>query len=162
MNKNVQVLQFGTSDPVPVALFPVMTSASTPSGYSTDASTYIGGYEPYKAVTGSLVDYWAITGAVGWLRQSIPTLKVPRYYTVQCDNVITDGAIKNWTFEASVNGTTWDVLDTRVNVSNWASVPILKCMLSKKYTKYNQFRVNVTANNGRVNTAILEFQVYGF
>lgn len=72
-------------------------------------------------------------------------------------------APKNWTFEASNDGSSWDTLDTQTNQTGW-DYSRFECrmFLVSTITDYRYFRVNITASNGDASyTLIQEVYLYG-
>ena len=69
---------------------------------------------------------------------------------------------RDWTFEGSVNNTTWDILDTRTGQTSWGvdEIRSYDCATIPT-TKYRYFRLNVSANNGSANhVALAELVIY--
>ena len=137
-------------------LVPIMTSNTAPSGYVASASSeYSATYAAYYAMNGVLPNYdaWITTSGTttGWLRIQFPSPKIvnkyniyPRIgYTAELD------APKDWTFQGSNNGTTWDTLDTQSNITGWDKTNAnKKTFIFSNTTAYTYYRINIAANGG--------------
>ncbi|MGM1044907.1 MAG: SPRY domain-containing protein [Bacillota bacterium] len=64
---------------------------------------------------------------------------------------------KNWTFEGSINGVTWDVLDAQ---STALVANVLTTFNLNKTGRYKKYRLNITATNGATTTMISGFRMY--
>ena len=153
-------------------LTPIMTSLSAPSGVVAASSEFGGGYYAYKAFdkyknkytsgTSFNVNTWLSNAATGWLSYDFQNNEnvVTRYEITPRSNTAIQ-APKNWTFEGSNNGSTWDILDTRTNSTGWAAVNGTRSFDVANTTAYRMYRINITAINGASNVGIEEFELFG-
>src|SRR6056300_390472 len=80
-------------------------------------------------------------------------------------NTSENHAPRDWTLEASNDGTTWDVLDTQANQSyspdvQGDEVSKRTYMVSDNVTEYSRYRLNVTANDGGVHLVIGQWKLF--
>jgi hypothetical protein len=159
-------------------LIPIMTSATTPIGEVSSSGTPYYSASDWKAFNGvksnySGYDMWQIWQTTGWLKYKFPVPKrVNKYivYDMLYDQYSIDPkAPKNWTFEASNDGTNWIVLqtvtnhtscDSYVGTASYNRYGITTFCLTND-TFYTYYRINVTANNGGSYLAINELELYG-
>lgn len=140
---------------------PVMTSNTSPSGEAS-ASSFQTGYEPFNAFDSvvsftSAANGWISVGGTttGWLRYKFVVPKAMIGYKIMPQVVSPLGNLsevvnrcpKDWTFEASNDGLQWTVLDTRSGESTW-SVGAFNEYRFQNSTPYQEYRINVTLNNG--------------
>ncbi|QWU14467.1 F5/8 type C domain-containing protein [Paenibacillus sophorae] len=128
-----------------VNLIPQMTSMTAPGGVVT-ASTQSNTNTAWNAFNRDTADIGWNTASgtlIGWLAYEFSTATVIDAYV---NYGYTDNrSPKNWTFEGSQDGTTWVVLDTRTNVTSYATPQEFTFTNTVAYKRY---RINVTANNG--------------
>lgn len=140
-------------------LIPKMTSATVPSGV-VSANNYYSSYQPYNAFDN--IDSgtgWLINSAKSpmWLSYEFPSPKVIAKYTLVIASL--DRAPKDWTFEGSMDGVSWTVLDIRDNVKDWVTL-IEKEFTFKNKTPYLKYRININQNNGNLTyTQITEMKM---
>ncbi|MCC3379536.1 hypothetical protein JO375_08435, partial [Paenibacillus sp. UY79] len=67
-------------------------------------------------------------------------------------------APKDWTFEGSNDGVTWNVLDTQSNITGWVDNTPKKFSFSNS-NSYKNYRINITANNGSQYLALSELEM---
>ena len=87
--------------------------------------------------------------ASGWLEYSFASPQTITQYTVTSQAYTGDGswAPKTWTFEG-YNGSTWEVLDTQTDITDWAaSWGTKKTFPIANTTAYTDYRINVGAAN---------------
>jgi hypothetical protein len=144
----------------------VLIGNNDPVQYVASASTEEPGFEAYKAfdnTNATLNDTWlTVTGNVtGYLQyQDTGGGAVVTEYKITSRNAASGGieSPRSWTFEGSNNGTTWVVLDTRVNISFDNNET--KIFYFSNATSYSYYKLNVTLNNGSVNfVAVGELEI---
>lgn len=114
------------------------------------------GYVPQNAVDGDLGSMWSPTSITGWLmvrRQAGPAAATS--YQITPRNLALAQAPTAWTFEGSMNGSSWTTLDSRSGIT-WPSGAEQSFSFSNP-TAYVYYRLNITANNGDANTTIVNF-----
>ncbi|WP_127532091.1 fibronectin type III domain-containing protein [Paenibacillus kobensis] len=143
------------------SIVPKMLSNTSPEGlveYSSITNSYTDGFYAFDQVYN---DYgWAPKTLTNqWLSYQLSSPKTIMKYTIRPINYSDGGkrAPKDWTFEG-YNGTTWVILDTQNNVSDWVPNEAKEFAVSSpgSYTKY---RINVLTNNGGVYLQIGEFEL---
>ena len=152
------------------SIVPTMTANNSPSPYVVSASTeFAADHAAWKAFDGkvSVLDAaannpWAATVSTGWLKIDLGsgvTKQVQKYVLISRQASMANQAPKNWTFEGSNNGSTWDILDTQTNQENWGDCEP-RVFTFENNTPYRYYRINVSANNGSPNLAIYELQIF--
>lgn len=124
-------------------------------------------YSPWKAFDGSnaMGAHWlaAPTSVSSWLRVDFFATQVVRRYDISASFDMPQLAPKSWTFEASNDGTNWDILDTRTSVANWTSAELRSYKFSNAKA-YLSYRINVTlvenTGSGTGYTSIGELYLY--
>jgi len=147
---------------------PTMTSNTTPEG-EVSTSSEQSGYEGYNAFDGDTTntgDGWVTPAGTtsGWLQYKFTSPKAIGKYKIMSqvsDNVAIDRCPKDWTFEGSNDGASWDVLDTRTGITNWVQNEFSEFIFDNT-TEYQYYRINVTANNGASYLAIGELELIGY
>ncbi|RJE90659.1 hypothetical protein D3P07_00680 [Paenibacillus sp. 1011MAR3C5] len=135
-----------------VNAIPKMTSNTVPSGVVSASTTRVG-WEPYMSFDRIDTDGngWTTNEGVktGWLAYEFPesicidTYTITAHYSASWVNL----APRDWTFEGSLDGINWKVLETRVNEIAWG--PKEKRTFSVRNTrKFKKYRINITAING--------------
>lgn len=135
------------------------------AGIRYTATSFFAGNPTANLFDGNTATFWLGTGAgvdTVYLDIGVNKLAVPTSYGVRASNSnVTTRPPKNWTFQASVDGITWDTLDTRTNQTAWSSLQLRSFTVSTG-TWYRFFRLAITANNGDATyTEFGEFYVYG-
>lgn len=107
---------------------------------------------------------WISSSAKSWIQYQFREPKIIIKYSVtNASSASTVSyatrAPKNWTFEGSNDGLTWDILDTQTDQISWESSQ--KRTFSITNTRpYLTYRLNITVNNGSNDTAINEFEMF--
>lgn len=116
--------------------------------------------------TASLIDgnsatrYSANRGQL-WLRYQMTRPTIITSYDLTSANDFPEGDPKNWTFEGSLDGYTWAVLDTRTN-QTFASRQVTNPYTFNNSTPYLYYRLNISANQqGAAPTQLSELRVGG-
>ncbi|MFC6997081.1 T9SS type B sorting domain-containing protein [Rufibacter roseus] len=82
-------------------------------------------------------------------------------YTIVSGNDAPERDAKNWTFQGSVNGTDWTVLDTRVN-QIFAGRNFERSFSFSNNRPFKYYKLDITANNGSGDAVqISELQIWG-
>lgn len=140
-------------------IVPQMTANITDKGEAICSNYFSSGpvYPPYKAFDKDIssMSVWATSDTTGYLGFSFPNPIKAKCYSFICNNSGT-GFPKNWTFEGW-DGANWIVLDTKTNVS--VSLGIWYTFSIQNNTAYSKYRMNITANNGKVWLGINELQI---
>lgn len=152
-------------------LIPKMISNNSPSGVVRASSTY-STVSPYLAFDDSntLESSAWITNSTktGWLEYEFDSPKIVTKYTLESQKYSGGSTVaelkartpKDWTFEGSNDGATWEILDTQTGVSVWVDgVKNTFSIVNKQ--SYRKYRINITDNNGSTFTAIGEFEMLG-
>nr|WP_253899758.1 SBBP repeat-containing protein [Corallococcus carmarthensis] len=134
-----------------VNVLPIMTSATAPAGSVTRSGAYSAEYEAWKAFDSpSSTSMWisALNQTPAWIAYQMPTgsATIHRYaITFHNGPTLTTRGPKEWTLQGW-NGSSWVVVDTRTNQTNWAGYERREFTLAAPAT-YSQFRLNVTDDN---------------
>lgn len=138
-------------------LVPIMTSNNIPEGLAFASTIYSTTFDAWKAFNGTAIDSnngWitvsgTIAGQLGY-QFTIPNI-VTRYEIVPLNDSSTGVASfpRNWSFEGSNDGNSWDILDIQQNqfalgYSNY----YYKDYYINNTTPYLYYRMNITANGG--------------
>lgn len=145
---------FQTGPPVTYTanLIPAMTSDTAPSGVAF-ASTFDPNFAAWKAfnhTNAASIDGWiAATGTTGGVGYKFPSAHVIASYAVTSRN---NGALsrvpKTWTFQGSNDGSTWDVLGTQTNITDWAATGNVRKVFNLVNTaSYDRYYLYITASN---------------
>lgn len=144
-----------------------MTSNNTPEPYVALASSALTAtYAPYRAFDG---DYkggiaWVMAPNSGFIQLDFGEghEKQIEKYNIVAWNVSNhiNTQPKDWSFEGSVDGENWTLLDVRTGETNWAQGEKRSYRLQNK-NFYRFYRLNITDNNGSTSyTAIQELEFY--
>lgn len=150
-------------------VIPPMTSNTSPSGVASESSKYNGSYAAWRAFDGGTskeAEAWVTANGTvtGWLEYDFPEAKKITKYTIlpraEYVDVNLKQVPKSWTFEAwNEQNSTWDVLDSQQNISNWES-NVKKEFTFTNTNLYTKYRINISANNGYPNhTSIGELEM---
>ena len=135
-----------------VDITPKMTAANVPAPYVVSASGTYSTYYPYEAFDynfNGLNERWLVTSTTNsWLKIDMGSgTTLTEYMMWNGINATTkEYAPKDWTFEGSDDDTTWTVLDTQINITNWDNNNFY--ILSGGAATYRYYRINITSNNG--------------
>ena len=150
-----------------ISAIPTMTSNTTPSGVAS-ASSYVGAFYPWKAMSSNNTDEftsWAASGTSGWLQYQFPSAKIITSYSITSRN---EGgglarAPKAWTLEASSTGVFGGeevTLDSQSGITDWASgANIRKTFSFSNTTAYVYYRLYITESNDATHIGIGEFEL---
>lgn len=150
-----------------IALIPVMTSNTTPSGIASASHNNVNGstaYAVWRAFNGtntSAADCWSSETSTFpeyvWLQYKFTSAKVANKMLLA--NRLGGGALKNFKIQGSNNGTSWDDLGsfTNANATNGA----------EQYFEFNNeiaylyYRLYITSSYSNF-VAIAKWQLYGY
>lgn len=146
---------------------PKMTSNTLPSGIASSSSenntTTLGAWRAFDGDFNSATNGWTtvLNVKTGWLRYEFQTSKIISKYSIAPVNSIENinRSPNSWTFEGSNDGSTWDILDTRTNISDWTVLRKKEFSFSN-VNSYKNYRINITLNNGGAYVAIGELEMF--
>lgn len=127
-----------------------LTESAIPLTTSPNANVIANGsnstYPIYGAFDRNITTGWTSAVAnTGWLGYNFQRDITIYKYALTVFNTQYAPMPKNWTFEGSNDGTTWTVIDTRSNISNWSAGVTRQEFTITTPTKFKQYRINVTA-----------------
>ncbi|HET8537694.1 MAG TPA: discoidin domain-containing protein, partial [Solirubrobacteraceae bacterium] len=123
---------------------------------SYDASSHYPTEPPANAFDLSPTTYWTTDGVVAaWLRAKLSADRTATSYSIRRRDDIPARNPTAWTFEGSIDGTSWTVLDTRSGIT-WGTAGETKTFSIATPATFRQYRINITANGGDGYTSIAE------
>jgi hypothetical protein len=134
-----------------VNAMPIMTGSNAPAGSVTRSGAFSAEYEAWKAFDDpSSTSMWisGLRQSPAWIAYQMPSGNVTLHrYAITFHNgaSLTSRAPKDWTLQGW-NGTSWVVIDTRSNQTNWAGYERREFTLATPAT-YGHFRLHVTDDN---------------
>lgn len=128
-------------------LIPKMTSNTLPSGVASASNEFSYAYRSFDGDFATISSAWGSNETTAWLRYDFLKPEVIEQYVIYPQTTATDRAPKDWTFEGSNDGITWNVLDTQSNITEWVDSTPKKFTFSNS-NLYKDYRINITANNG--------------
>ncbi|MGV2886786.1 discoidin domain-containing protein [Paenibacillus taichungensis] len=143
-------------------LIPIMKSDTSPSGRAFASSfSQNGAYmafdnnDTYGFVSGS--------GSVGHLGyEFVNPVRIGKYIVRSLSAPYFPNMPKNWTFEGSNDGSSWSVLDTRINQTWTTTFTDIEYIIDySKAKRFKMYRLNWTANNGGSQVVINELKMFG-
>lgn len=147
---------------------PAMTSNTAPSGVVT-ASKGTNPYYAFNKTTSSYSDCWSVSGFTSgdWLQYQFPSPTVVKAYAISStrgnSTLSVTRAPKRFTLSGSNDGSNWEVLDSRNNVTQWAygqaHTNSFHLLNEKAYTYY---RLTVYETNGDSTLEIGELRLTEF
>ncbi|MCM3274316.1 discoidin domain-containing protein, partial [Paenibacillus elgii] len=129
-------------------IIPAMTSNTSPSGVAS-ASSSQSGQPAYTAFNRTDSMGWRSGSGSAfpqWISYEFPSNKAITRYTLKPSSIPSEMP-KTWTFEGSIDGSIWNVLDTQTNQINWTSSEVRTFNVSNN-TAFKVYRFRITANNG--------------
>lgn len=133
-----------------VNAIPKMTSNVLPNGEASASSTFSSApaWMAFDKNTNTATNAW-VSGATttGWVQYKFTQkILIAKYVIYPQVNSLTR-APRSWTLEGSDDGSTWETLDSRVDIAGWVN------NVGKEFTiqtpKLKQYyRLNITANSG--------------
>ncbi|MCC3379014.1 discoidin domain-containing protein [Paenibacillus farraposensis] len=139
-------------------LIPNMTTHTYPSGVASASNEFSYAYRSFDGDFATIESAWGSDENTAWLRYDFPKPEVIEQYVIYPQTTATDRAPKDWTFEGSNDGVTWNVLDTQSNITGWVDSTPKKFTFSNS-NSYKDYRINITANNGSQILAISELEM---
>ncbi|WP_152523838.1 discoidin domain-containing protein [Paenibacillus alvei] len=134
-----------------------MTSNTTPQGTAKASSVYNPSYDAWKAFSKTTesdkyLECWETTSkSPAWLSYEFQSPTMVAIYTIQAingDNNL-NRMPKDWTFEASMDELTWDILDSQQDQMNWSKNETRAFTIPfDKRKEYKIYRINIQSNNG--------------
>ncbi|MFC8687328.1 discoidin domain-containing protein [Brevibacillus porteri] len=129
-------------------IIPVMTGDATPSGIAS-ASNVVASNPPWRAFNGDITNYWHSTSvptttSPEWIAYEFPDPKIVKRYDILSYSSGDGGRPRDWTFEGTNDGVSWDVLDRRSNHTWTDKIEIT----IDNNTPYKKYRVHVTDRVG--------------
>lgn len=154
-----------TTQPVPQALVPKLTSNTSASPIIISASTAHNhqDLQPWKAFDHNATQWYTsqcFEGISGWLQVDFGSDKTITSYQVRGRDDALQGSFKDWTFEGSADGSSWTVLDTPASQTGWTAGEVRDFTITP--TTYRYFRWNVTSNNNYVLSCTQGLQLKGY
>ncbi|WP_110932422.1 SPRY domain-containing protein [Paenibacillus bouchesdurhonensis] len=142
---------------------PEMTSDISPNGRAFASSVRSPSEAAWKAFDRTESYYSAVNtvGKVGHLGYEFVNPIAIGKYAVRNRASAADTPPKNWTFEGSNDGSSWKILDSRID-QIWGNISEDKnyFVAPEKINNYKMYRLNWTSNNGSVTTCINELKMY--
>lgn len=143
-----------------VTSLPLMTSNTAPAGHVASASnTYSTGF-PYRAFDGEQVsNSWLANDPFPqWLQRKLPAPQAISGYVISARSP--HYAPKNWTLQGSNDGSSFVVIDTQTNQTNWTSHAVgERTFTLAQVETYQYYRLNVTAVDGSVRVDVQELRL---
>jgi hypothetical protein len=144
-----------------------MTTDSLPAPLVALASSEWTGLQAFQAFDGliSAGHYWLTNSTTtGWIQIYLGpgNFYVITSYAIQVNTVPEPNrAPKNFNLQGSIDGTTWNTLDTQAGQTSWGSGEKRTFTCAIANTAYCYFRLNITLNNGDANfCGIAELYLY--
>lgn len=139
-------------------LIPKMTSNTLPSGVASASNEFSYAYRSFDGDFATISSAWGSNETTAWLRYDFLKPEVIEQYVIYPQTTATDRAPKDWTFEGSNDGITWNVLDTQSNITGWVDSTPKKFTFSNS-NLYKDYRINITGNNGSQYLALSELEM---
>lgn len=133
-----------------------MTSNTAPApmvaSASSEYSAALAAWHAFDGAAGTS-QYWLANAPSGYLQLDIgPDMNRRLWsYAVKVNTIPENTrAPRNWIFQGSMNGISWDTLDTQIDQQAWSSGEQREFNLSAadRETLYRYFRINISLNNG--------------
>lgn len=142
---------------------PQMISDISPNGRAFASSVRSSSEAAWKAFDRTESYYSAVNtvGRVGYLGYEFVNPIAIGKYAVRNRASAADTPPKNWTFEGSNDGSSWTILDSRID-QIWGNISEDKdyFVAPDKINNYKMYRLNWTSNNGSITTCINELKMY--
>lgn len=140
---------------------PLMTSATFPSGQVTASSQVTGG-EGWRAFDRNTSTNWTtspVGTTTGTLSYQFPSSKIIKRYSFRASLQTSATAPRNFTFEASNDGSSWTTLDTQTAINVGFGNVFTSSLINTGNTAYLYYRINVTSVNGGTTMQLAEFEM---
>ncbi|WP_229525625.1 discoidin domain-containing protein, partial [Paenibacillus farraposensis] len=139
-------------------LIPKMITNTSPSGVVSTSNEFSDANRAFDGDFATISSAWTSSATAAWLRYDFSNPVVIEQYVIYPQTTATDRAPKDWTFEGSNDGVTWNVLDTQSNITGWVDNTPKKFSFSNS-NSYKNYRINITANNGSQYLALSELEM---
>jgi len=149
-----------THDPLDKTAEMTANNAPSPNVASAD-SEYSGSYQAWLGFDhSSATNEWSSSGAFPhWLKYNFGSA----LYAVNRYDILGYTAVSqcptDWKFQGSNDDAAWDDLDTRSSITGWVSGTV-KSFLFANTTKYQFYRLLVSAGEDPTNLAIVELELF--
>lgn len=145
-------------------VIPIMTSNTSPEGRAFAGSIHDNQlHAPWKAFDENIdSSYWSKSGSGGgggYLGYKFKQFIGIEKYEIYAGGSYTSMFPRNWTFEGSVNGINWDILDTQRD-QTWNN-HMWRAYKVNNTQPYKMYRLKWTANNGNNDfTVVTKLRMY--
>lgn len=143
--------------PYTLNLIPTMTSNTTPNGVAS-VINFIPPHDAYFAFDHAIGLYnkWLCNGITGWLQYQFILPKIIEQYTIQEPGEVAElnRMPKDWTFKGSNDGSSWDILDIRINEPTWSTSEKRTYQFANNVS-YLYYRIDITTNEGNANYVVI-------
>lgn len=146
----------GSSNIPDVSLVPVMTSNTAPSGVAADSDS---GVNAWRTFDGLGTSSWQTAVLPAWVSYQFAVATTAYYYTIM--SVSSAFSPKNWTFEGSNDGSSWDVLDTRVGGSFYDGEVKRFAITTPGSYLYYRLNISTSATFGGQTVFVRELELLG-
>ena len=119
------------------------------TGATKTASSFQASYPASQAFDNSSATCWstALYVVSGWLQVQFAALQTVNQYAIRSWMYgSSDTAPRDWTFEGSLDGTNWTILDTRQEVTFYPNQ--VRLFTLPNVTNFTYYRLNITQNGG--------------
>lgn len=152
---------YSVSNTVEIPIPPILTSLT--AGYPYTASEQRNNSPEGESVASAFDDdvttKYLTKSSTTWVQVDFEEAFKVEQYSITSANDDTSRDPKNWTLNASNDGTNWEVLDTRTN-------ELFDLRFQKRFFEinndkaYKHYRLNITKNNGASNTQLADWLLY--
>ncbi|CAH0122550.1 hypothetical protein PAE9249_05122 [Paenibacillus sp. CECT 9249] len=136
---------------------PRMTSNNSPSGKVLASGTRGDQWEPFSSFDRNGNSYWEVEGTKHWISYEFPTPKYIYKYSITACKYEKE-APKDWTFEGSIDGLKWEILDSVKNSVNWIKGERREFEVST-LSPNKIYRVNIASANSSSYIGIAEIEM---
>lgn len=128
--------------PYSKTIVPFMTGYTNGSFIvSASSEPFVPAQAAWVAFSAGVAGQWQGSSQVAWIKVDMGNNRVVREYSLR-DSTFPAFMPRTWTFEGSLNNSTWTVLDGRTNIA-WSSGQV-QYFLSSSFGQYRYYRLNVT------------------
>jgi len=159
---NVTALNGGTyvqlgeiSYGVGVPVLPLVVTASGDNG-----ATWGEGVD--KLIDGILTTKWSVDAPTAWIQFAYNEAKMWNKYSLTSGNDDPTRDFKDWTLQASNDGTAWTTLDTKTGHPQWAARNSTLDFDFTNLNSYKFYKFDITANNGNTGATQLSEIAFSF
>ena len=101
-----------------------------------------------KLADGDLNTKWSVDANTAWIQFAYKEAKRWNKYSLTSGNDDPTRDFKDWTLQASNDGTTWTILDTQTGHAPWAARNSTLDFTFTNLASYKFYKFDITANNG--------------